>query len=227
MDTYSGKASSEMLNYLLKRRSVLADCLSSPGPSAEQLQDMLSAASRVPDHGKLAPFYFLVFEGDARASAGDVLAEAYKETHPECPDDRAEKERARFLRAPLVVGLIMRARMSKNPLWEQMLTCGAAAQNFILAANAHGFGAQWLTEWYAYDENVRSGFGLDEKDEVAGFIYVGSVEDQPEDRDRPDLDLIVNHWEKGGALKKGDNYNREKFGYPEDGFDFSKLKRGV
>jgi len=118
----------------------------------------------------------------------------------------------------------MRARMSKNPLWEQILTAGAAAQNFSLAAHALGFGAQWLTEWYAYDEIVRTRLGLDEKDVIAGFMYVGTADEQPEERDRPDLDLVVNHWEEGAPLQKGDSYNREKFGYPQNGFDFSKLK---
>jgi len=226
MDTVAGKPSDEMVEYLLKRRSVMADDLTEPGPSAQQLKTMLTAASRVPDHGKLCPFYFLVFEGDARAQAGDMFVEAYQRANPDCRDGKAECERERFMRAPLVVAIMMRARMSKNPLWEQMLTCGAAAQNFLLAANALGFAAQWLTEWCAYDENVRAGLGLDEKDVVAGFIYVGTVQSAPEDRDRPDLDLIVNHWRPGLELKKGDIYNREKFGYPEDGFDLSKLKRG-
>ena len=215
-----GKPSSETLENLLKRRSVMADQLCEPGPSKEQLEEILTAASRVPDHGKVVPFYFLVFEGEARARAGDILATAYKTANPDCPDDKVEKERSRFMRAPTVVAIVMRKRMSKNPLWEQILTCGAAAQNFLLAANAHGFAAQWLTEWYAYDDNVRKALGLDDKDMIAGFMYVGTVDEQPEERDRPDLDLIVNYWEEGADLTKGDAYNREKFGYPETGAGF-------
>jgi nitroreductase len=223
MDVYAGKASSEVLDYLLKRRSVMADSLCEPGPGAAQLEAMLEAASRVPDHGKLAPFYFLVFEGDARKRAGDILADAYMRANPDARADKVQCERERFMRAPLVVGVIMRARMSKNPLWEQILSAGAAAQNFSLAAHALGFGVQWLTEWYAYDAAVRKGLGLDDKDMVAGFMYVGTCANQPEERERPDLKLIVNYWEEGTALRKGDLYNREKFGYPEAGFDFSKL----
>lgn len=224
MDVIAGKPSSEMLDYLLKRRSVMADELGTPGPNAEQLETMLTAASRVPDHGKVCPFYFLVFEGDARARAGDIIAQAYKDANPDAREDKIECERARFMRAPVVVGIVMRARMSKNPLWEQMLTVGAAAQNFSLAAHALGFGVQWLTEWYGYDDNVRAGLGLDEKDMIAGFMYVGTCESQPEERDRPDLSLITNDWEEGAVLQKGDQYNREKFGYPEAGFDFSKIE---
>ncbi len=218
MDMIAGKKAPEVLDYLLKRRSVKAEDLTAPSPSAAQLEQILSAASRVPDHGKLCPFYYLVFEGDARAKAGDIIAEAYVAANPSAEAAQIERERTRFSRVPLVVGIIHRARMSKNPRWEQMLTCGAAAQNFLLACNALGFGAQWLTEWYAYDENVRSGLGLDDTDIVAGFMCVGSVSAQPEERDRPDLDLIVNHWEQGAALKKGDEYSREKFGYPPLGF---------
>ncbi len=223
MDIYAGKPSSEMLAYLLKRRSVKVEDLSGPGPSAEQLETILTAASRVPDHGKLCPYYFLVFEGVARTKAGEIIAQAYVADNPEAREDKVQCERQRFMRAPLVVAIVMRARMSKNPLWEQILTAGAAAQNFSLAAHALGFGTQWLTEWYAYDENVRKGLGLDAKDVVAGFMYVGTCENQPEERERPDLELIVNRWKEGARLQKGDSYNREKFGYPQNGFDFSKL----
>ena len=175
MDTWSGKPSTDTLEYLLKRRSVKADDLQEPGPNAEQLQVILQAASRVPDHGKVVPFYFLVFEGDARAHAGDLFAEVYAKANPE-DERKAEKERQRFMRAPLVVGLVMRMRKSKKPLWEQLMTVGAASQNLSLAAHAQGFGVQWLTEWYAYDEDVCRGLGLDETNAVAGCFYIGSCE---------------------------------------------------
>lgn len=223
METYSGKPASDVLDYLLKRRSIKAEDLNEPGPDKTQLETMLTAACRVPDHGKVCPFYFLVLQGEARGQAGDILADAYAHAHPDARTDKIECERGRFMRAPLVVALVMRARKSKNPLWEQVLSAGAAAQNFILAANASGFAAQWLTEWYAYDENVRAGLGLDEKDHVAGFLYVGTAADSMEDRDRPDLDAIVNEWQKDSPLNKGEEYGREKFGYPIAGFDFSKL----
>ena len=228
MDVIAGKASNEVLEYLLKRRSVKVSDMAedSIAPSAEQLNEILTATVRVPDHGKLAPFYFLVFEGDARVKAGEILVQACADGNLECEPHKIEKERGRFMRAPLVVGIIMRARMSKNPLWEQMLSAGAAAQNFILAANAQGFAAQWLTEWYAYDENVRRDFGLDDRDIVAGFMYVGQADETPEERDRPDLSLITNSWSPDVVLKKGDEYHREKFGYPDLGFDAERIVKG-
>ncbi len=218
MSTSSEPANQHALDLLLTRRSVKADDLMAPGPSAEELERILTAASRVPDHGKLAPFYYLVFEGDARAKAGDILAEAYTVANPDCRDGKADIERQRFMRSPLVVAIIHRARMSKNPQWEQFLTCGAAAQNFVLAAHALGYSAQWLTEWYAYDENVRQRLGLDDTDIIAGFMYVGTAKAPPEERDRPDLAEIVTHWSLDASVKKGDIYHREKFGYPELGF---------
>ena len=218
MDVIAGKEAPEVIDYLLRRRSVMADKLSSPGPDANQLAAILSAASRVPDHGKLTPFYFLVFSGDARKEAGDLIAKAFAQANPDAREDKVEIERARFMRAPLVVGVVSRIRKGKPPMWEQVLCAGAASQNLVLAANAHGFAAQWLTEWYAYDENVRQGLGLDERDTLAGFIYIGTPTEKPEERDRPELSRIVNHWTTGMTLAKGDEYDREKFGMPVKGF---------
>lgn len=214
MSVVAGKPSSETLDYLLRRRSVKVDHIAAPGPDEVQLHAILSAACRVPDHGKVCPFYFLVFQGDARAQAGDILAEAYSRAEPGARADKIELERQRFMAVPLVVALVMRVRPSKNPLWEQILTCGAAAQNLILSANAQGFAANWLTGWYAYDESVRAGLGLDERDQVAGFFYIGTPQQVPEERERPDLSLIVNEWEKDAPLKKGDEYGHEKVGFP-------------
>ena len=225
MEIIAGKPSSEMLGYLLKRRSVMAAELKAPGPDADQLHHILAAASRGPDHGKVVPFYFLVFQGGALMQAGEILADAYATENPDCDSEKLEKERGRFARAPLVVAIVMRARKSKNPLWEQMLTCGAVAQNFLLAANALGFGAQWLTEWYAYNDEVREKLGLDDRDVIAGFMYVGSFDQAPEERERPDLNLIVNHWSQYAEIKKGDDYNRDKFDYPALGFDVGKVTR--
>ncbi len=213
----------EALDFLLKRRSIKAVDLVLPAPNAQELQVILTAAARVPDHGKVVPFYFIVFEGDARAQAGDMIAQAYTRNNRDASADKIEAERGRFMRSPLVVAIIMRERQSKNPLWEQVLSVGAVAQNFLLACDALGYGAQWLTEWYAYDEYVRDAMGLDAHDAVAGFIYVGTALKAPEERERPDLDLIVNHWSgQNTPLKKGDVYNRDKFDFPPMGVRFSK-----
>lgn len=222
MEVYAGKESAELLDYLLKRRSVMADNLCMPGPNSDELEQILTAASRVPDHGKLCPFYFLVFQGDARLQAGDILADAYLKSHADASKDRVEFERKRFMRAPLVVAIISRQRMGKNPLWEQILSAGAAAQNFSLATHACGYAVQWLTEWYAFDDHVKGGLGLDARDHVVGFMYVGTAEEQPEERDRPELSKIVNHWQPDMPLEKGDLYDREKFGFPAKGFSFEE-----
>ena len=153
---------------------------------------------------------------------GEIIADVFAQKNPNASEGKVEIERARFLRAPLVVAIVYRARKAKNPLWEQMLTCGAAAQNFLLAANACGYGAQWLSEWYAYDEDVRSSLGLDARDVVAGFMHVGSVKDAPEERDRPDLSAIVTRWSPDVTINKGDQYDRDKFGFPPLGFDLKK-----
>ena len=220
MDIFAGKVSNDVLNYLLKRRSVMAkNGLGGGAPPKNELEQILTAAARVPDHGKVCPFYFLVFEGEARVQAGQVIASAFQKDNPEAQGEKVQAEAGRFLRAPMVIGVIYRARQAKHPLWEQMMSAGAACQNLVLAANALGYGAQWLTEWYAYHEDVRAGFGLDGRDVVAGFIYLGQAEEAPEERDRPDLDEIVTHWSPDAMVKKGELYNREKFDLPGLGFE--------
>lgn len=213
MSAKAGFKSDEAMELLLTRRSVRVKAgeLVEPGPNAAELEQILEAASRVPDHGMLCPFYFLVFEGDARAKAGEIFAR-YCEGKDKAKSAKEEQER--FMRAPLVMGVIHRKRMGKKPYWEQLMSAGAACQNAVLAANALGYGAQWLTEWYAYDEDVRRDLGLADTDIVAGFIYIGTPAVQPEERMRPDLTKVVTHWEEGKEINSGDSYSREKFGYP-------------
>lgn len=223
MELFTGKPSPETLDYLLKRRSVKAADMTGPGPNDEQLQTILTAATRVPDHGMLCPWYFIVLQGDARAEAGDILAEAYKAENPECSEDNIEAERNRFTRAPVVVAVVSRARMGKPPLWEQILSAGAACQNLVTAANASGFCVQWLTEWYGYNDDVRTGFGLEQGDNFAGFIYIGTPKDDEQtERARPDLKELVTYWGKDRKLNKGDVYNRTKFDFPDLGVTLKK-----
>ncbi|MDB2682879.1 nitroreductase [Alphaproteobacteria bacterium] len=219
MSVLAGKKSDEMLGYLLKRRSVKVDDMAEPGPDADQLKTILTAAVRVPDHGKMFPWTFTVFQGEAREEIGHVLREAYIKSNPEASEDQLVREAGRFVRAPLVIAVVFRVRKGKNPIWEQALSAGAVCQNLMLAANALGFGTQWLTEWYSYDEDVKAAMGLDKRDHVAGFVYIGSVGVEPEERDRPDLDEIVSTY--GAVRKTGDQlYDREKFGFPSFGFNF-------
>lgn len=185
----------EAIDMLLRRRSVLAPLLSAPGPGAQEIDTILTVGARVPDHGKLAPWRFILFEGEARARFGDVLASAFLAANADAPADRVEAERGRFLRAPLVICVVSRARPHfKIPEWEQVLSAGAVCQNLLHAAHALGFAGQWLTEWYAYDEDVCAALGLEEGERVAGFVYVGTPTTKPDDRVRPDIAAIRSAW---------------------------------
>jgi nitroreductase len=178
------------IDLLLTRRSGSAKAMKGPGPSKAQLADILQAGARAPDHGKLFPWRFILFEGDGRERFGDVLAEVL-EAEGERPK-QIEEERERFLRAPLVVGVISSAReLHKVPVWEQELSAGAVCQNILIAATALGFVGNWLTEWYAYHPVVKEKIGLKPGERVAGFLYIGQPKDALEERPRPEMDQIV------------------------------------
>jgi nitroreductase len=180
------------LELLTTRRSFKAMELSGPGPSAAQIDTLLTVAARVPDHGKLAPWRFIVFEGDARRAAGDAIAAAFQARYPDAKPEHVEAERNRLLRAPLVVAVVSRAGPHvKIPEWEQVLSAGAAAMNLVLAAHALGFAANWITEWYAYDRAVLDALGLAPHERIAGFVHIGTPPGPPEDRPRPALSEIV------------------------------------
>ena len=183
------------IDLLLTRRSVSANSLTDPGPTAAELEMMLRSATRVPDHKKLVPWRFLLFQGEARATFGKILAAICRAEEKDPGAFRLENEEKRFLRAPLVIAVI--SRVVKNPGapdWEQILSAGAACQNLILAATALGYGAQWITEWCGYSEGVRRALGLAENERVAGFVYVGTAKERPDDRERPKLADIVAPW---------------------------------
>ncbi|MEE8633641.1 MAG: nitroreductase [Methyloceanibacter sp.] len=189
--------SSPTLDHLLTRRSVSANSLTGPGPSEGELQQILTAAARVPDHKKLVPWRFVLFQGASRDAFGAVLAEVCQAEEPDAGTFRLETEAKRFLRAPLVITVISRiTQPSVVPEWEQMLSAGAACQNLIVTASALGFGAQWITEWYAYSEGVRAALKLADNERVAGFVYIGTSKEKPEERDRPKLSDIVTSWQR-------------------------------
>jgi nitroreductase len=186
------------LELLLKRRSVGAGFLVEPGPTDAQLQLILTAAARVPDHKKLVPWRFIVFQGQARAAFGKVLAETWAHEAPaaQATPERLQLEAARFQRAPLVVGVVSRVVPNPGaPDWEQYLSAGAACQNFLVASSALGFGACWITEWYGYSQGIAKALGLEPHERMAGFIYVGTAREKPPERDRPDLTKIVTQWQ--------------------------------
>ncbi len=180
----------DTLDLLLSRRSGSAKAMKGPGPTQNQLADILKAGARAPDHGKLFPWRFILFEGKGRDRVGDILAEVL-EAEGERPR-QIEEERARFLRAPVVIAVISHAReQHKIPVWEQELSAGAVCQNILVAATALGFVANWLTEWYAYHPAVKERMGLKPGERVAGFIYIGMPKEELEERPRPDMDKIV------------------------------------
>ena len=186
----------DALELLKTRRSVKPIELIAPGPTAAELDTLLTVASRVPDHGKLTPWRFIVFQGDARLKAGDAIAAAFKTAHPEAKDENITFERERLARAPLVIAVVSRAGPHvKIPEWEQVLSAGAAAMNLVTAAHALGFAATWITEWYAYDRGVLDALGLGPNEKIAGFVHIGRPKQPPEDRPRPPLAEIVTRFE--------------------------------
>ena len=182
--------------FLKTRRSNLAKLMGGDGPRAEQLEGFLTIAARVPDHRKLAPWRFVIFQGQARADFGQHIASAFMKGNPKSSADRAIFEGQRFLRAPLVVGVISSPKECARgtPEWEQVLSSGAVCYNLCLAAQAGGFGAQWLTEWYAYDTDVQKALGLSTEEKVAGFIYIGTPEAPSTERARPDVKSLASTW---------------------------------
>lgn len=185
----------DFVHLLKTRRSIVAKDMGPEGPNAEQLKDILTAGLRVPDHGKLGPWRYIVFEGAARAQFGGVLEAAYLKSGMPDEDDRRQFERERFTRAGVVVAVISTVTPeSKIPEWEQVLSAGAVCQNMLNAAAALGFAGQWLTEWYAYDEMVLQAMRVGENERVAGFMYFGAALTTPNERVRPALEDKVTRW---------------------------------
>jgi nitroreductase len=186
----------DMLEFLRTRRSLKPDRLAAPGPTPAQLDQILTIAARVPDHKKLAPWRFVVFEGEARSAFGEVFVEASLAEEKDPPSQsRLDFERNRLMRAPLVIAVISHVTdHPQAPEWEQVLSAGAACYNMCLAANALGFGTCWLTEKVSYSPRVQAAFHLAANERLAGFVYIGTATEVPADRDRPDLGKIVTRW---------------------------------
>jgi nitroreductase len=190
----------QALDLLLSRRSGSAKAMKGPGPSDDQIKTLISAATRVPDHGKLTPWRFLILKGDARAALGEVLVGALKSSEPDVGEERLAIERRRFLRAPVVIAVVSRVREAiPIPEWEQMLSCGAACQTLCIGAHAMGFVANWITEWPAYHPVVREALGLTSGERIAGFIYLGHPVEPLVDRPRPRFDDVAKEWKPSVA----------------------------
>ena len=180
------------IDYLLTRRSVAIPALLEPGPSATELDAILTAASRVPDHGKLAPWRFVIYRGEPAKAIGRALAELLESREGPLSEIRRDAEEKRFARSPLVIGVVSTAKPHvKIPEWEQVLSAGAATMNLVHAAHALDFAANWVTEWVAYDDEAKAILGIAPEEKVAGFVHIGSPGEVPADRPRPLLSDIV------------------------------------
>lgn len=182
-------------DYLLSRRTVTAPFLAEPGPSPEELDQMLTIACRVPDHGKLAPWRFVIYAGEAREQVGERLHELAKRKWPERSQEQLDVERKHFLPAPLTVGVISTAAPHfKIPEFEQLLAAGNVAFNLCHGANALGFGAHWVTRWFAYDDEAAAILGAKEGERFVGFVHIGTPQTRLEERDRPDPKALTTVW---------------------------------
>jgi nitroreductase len=184
----------KLLDYLRDRHSTPVAQIKGPAPSQEELDAILIAAARVPDHGKLAPWRFIVYRGNICVTLGETFLKIALEDNPALPEATQEAERIRFTRAPLVVGVISTATPhAKIPEWEQVLSAGAVCLNMLMAANAQGYVANWRSEWVAYDERALAVLGVRPGEKVAGFIHIGSTDFPAPDRPRPQLSDIVSY----------------------------------
>lgn len=174
------------------RRSVAPHRLGPPGPSEAEIEALLTVAARVPDHGRLVPWRFILIAGEAQRRVGAIVEAAFRADNPQASPETVAFEANRLARAPLVVAVVSRARPHvKIPEWEQVLSAGAVCTTLLHAATALGYGAAWLTEWYAYDRRILDALGLDPDERIAGFVHLGTPIEAPAERARPILAEIV------------------------------------
>jgi nitroreductase len=182
---------------LLTRRSGSAKRMTGPGPDARELETILAVAARTPDHGKLFPWRFILFQDEARRSFGEFLADIVRTDADPPSAERLQIERDRFLRAPVIVCVVSSPRQGTPiPEWEQVLSAGAVCQNMLTAATALGFVANWITEWPAYSPAVWEHLHLKGEEKIAGFVYIGRPAEPLAERPRPVLSEIVQHYRR-------------------------------
>ena len=176
-----------VLDLLASRASAPIHELTEPAPDDAQIGELVKLASRVPDHGRLAPWRFIIYRGDARRQIGEQLAAIAEKKEGPLSDARRAQELARFSRAPLVIGVIGIVRDNpKIPQWEMLLSGGAAAMTLVIAANAMGYRTNWITNWYSEDAEARAMLGLSPKERVIGFVHIGTHTGDILPRPRPD-----------------------------------------
>ena len=184
------RATPQVLAFLAARRSTSAVTLTAPGPSSAEFDTLIRLATRVPDHGKLAPWRFIVLEGAGKAAFAARL-EALATSRG---DQTAAAKLAKLKIPPLAVAVISAPRPAAIPAWEQQLSAGAVCTTLLYAALAMGYGGNWITDWYAYDEEARAILGLSEAERVAGFILIGTPREPPLERERPDATALITRW---------------------------------
>lgn len=183
--------SEEVLDFLTRRRSAPAPTLQAPGPAGAELDRLLRIAARVPDHGKLGPWRFIILEDGYKAAFADRLAEI-TEGRPD--RTKAIAKLAKLRTPPMGVAVVTRTVQGEIPEWEQIMSAGAVCTTLLYAAHAMGYGANWITDWYAYDEQARAALGLSPAERVAGFIFIGTPSEAPLERDRPDVAARTSRW---------------------------------
>lgn len=179
-----------VLDFLARRRSVSALSLRAPAPTPNELHDLLTLAARAPDHGKLAPWRFIVAEGEAKAELAARL-EALAQSRG---DAKAATKLGKLKVPPLCVAVVSRVKPGDIPEWEQILSAGAVCTNLTYAALAMGYGANWITDWYAFDAEARAIWGMAENERVAGYVMIGTPAEPAQERERPDLDALITAW---------------------------------
>ncbi len=187
----------DALDLLLTRRSVVVDKLGEPGPTEDQLKTILTAGMRVPDHSMCTPWRIQIIGEQGRKALGELYVEIFKRENPDALERHIEIERMRPQRAPVLMVVTAQPNMEKAdriPLMEQKLSGGALCMNILHAANAMGFGAQWITQWPAYHADVKAALGHGPDTEIIAFIFIGTPIDRPVERRRPELDKIVSDW---------------------------------
>ena len=182
--------------FLASRRSGKPRDMISPGPSDDQLRTILSAAIRVPDHGKLAPWRFVIVSKDQRDALAVLLRSAYLKEKPDAGRLELDSMDQMARQAPtLIVALSTPVAGSKIPVWEQQLSVGAACMQLLNAAHAQGFVGGWLTGWPAYNDDVKAAFGGSADDRIAGFIFIGTPSRDLDERPRPDYAAAITNWQ--------------------------------
>ena len=188
-----GQVSPETLKLLALRRSSSPQTLAEPAPQGAELDELLRLAARVPDHGKLSPWRFVIIRGEAKAELAQRLETLAKEQ----PDPaKAAGVLFKLKTPPLCVAVISRVNEQASiPVWEQELSAGAACMTLVIATTAMGYGANWITDWYGFDPRSHALLGMTPGERVAGFVLIGTPAEAPLERARPDMATLVSEWQ--------------------------------